>query len=63
LLAACENGLASVWIGAFDEEEVRKILQLPNSLKPVSIVPIGYPNEYPSATPRCSLREMVIKSL
>ncbi len=63
LLAACDNGLATVWVGAFDEEEARKILQLPSSLRPISIVPIGYPNEYPSPTPRKSLKKMILKSL
>lgn len=61
LLAAYEKGLATVWVGAFDEEEIREILKLPNALRPISIVPIGYPNEYPSPTPRRSLKELILK--
>lgn len=63
LLAACEKGLATVWVGAFDEEKAREILKLPNSLRPISIVPLGFPNEYPSATPRRSLKELILKSI
>lgn len=44
-LAAVDLGLTSVWVGAFDGEEVQKILNLPVSWYPVAILPIGYPAE------------------
>jgi nitroreductase len=47
-LSAQALGLGSVWVGAFNEGEVSKILVLPEHLRPVSILPIGYPNEVPS---------------
>ena len=40
-------GLSTVWIGAFDEKKVFEILQLPQSQRPVAILPIGYKNEEP----------------
>ena len=46
-LAACALGLATCWVGAFDEERVRKILNLPEGIKPVAIIPCGYPGERP----------------
>jgi nitroreductase len=45
LLAIHALGLASCWTGAFDEASVSEILELPGNLRPVAIVPIGYPGE------------------
>lgn len=59
MLVAHENGLGSVWIGAFREEEVSKILNLPRHLRPVVLLPIGYPAYVPSTPPRVSLHEAV----
>lgn len=42
-LEAESLGLASVPIGAFQDREVKKTLDLPNNLDPLYIVPIGYP--------------------
>jgi nitroreductase len=46
-LAAQALGLASVWIGAFDEEKVSAILKLPKDQRPVAILPVGQPAEPP----------------
>jgi nitroreductase len=46
-LAVCALGLSTVWVGAFDENKVSKILELPEHYRPVSMLPIGFPNEYP----------------
>ena len=40
-------GLSTVWVGAFDENKVTKILELPQGQRPVVILPIGYDNEKP----------------
>lgn len=42
LLAAAAQGIGSCWVGAFDEEEVRRVLGLTEGLRPVAIVPLGY---------------------
>ena len=47
LLTAHELGLGSVWVGAFNEYDVAGILELPDNLRPVAIVPIGYPARTP----------------
>lgn len=52
MLLAWENGLGSVWVGAFREGEVAEILDLPDNLRPVAIVPVGYPSRIPSPPPR-----------
>ncbi len=45
LLAAEGLGLRTCWVGAFDEEKVGHVLELPSQLRPVSIVPVGYSDE------------------
>jgi nitroreductase len=49
-LAAYSLGLGTCWIGAFKEQEVRQILNVPQGIRPVAIVPVGYAAE--SASPR-----------
>jgi len=41
-LVIVEMGLASIWIGTFNENKLREILKLDNDLKPVVIIPFGY---------------------
>lgn len=57
-LAATEMGLGAVWVGAFNENEVSRILNLPSHLRPIAILPIGYPAESPSPPPRRSIKEI-----
>lgn len=47
LLMAHSIGLGSCWVGAFNEEQVKEILKIPEGIKPIAIVPIGYPAEKP----------------
>lgn len=60
MLVAHENGLGSVWVGAFYEEEISEILKLPPNLRPVAIVPVGYPAEFPPPPPRVPEKEAVV---
>lgn len=59
MLTAWENGLGSVWVGAFRESDVFKVLDMPRNLRPVAIVPIGYPSRMPSAPSRVSPKEAI----
>lgn len=47
LMAITANalGLGTAWIGSFDEERVKDILFLPDKLRPVAILAVGYPAE------------------
>ncbi len=47
MLVAYENGLGSVWVGAFREDRVIEILDIPKNLRPIAIVPVGYPARTP----------------
>ncbi len=42
-LAAAEAGLGTCWVCAFDAVKARTILQLPDGIEPVALIPIGYP--------------------
>jgi nitroreductase len=52
MLVAHENGLGSVWVGAFDEVALSETLKLQNFLRPVAIVAVGYPSKIPVPPPR-----------
>lgn len=49
LLTVHDLGLGACWVGAFDESSVTKILHLPKHLRPIAIIPIGWPDEAYSA--------------
>lgn len=59
MLVAYENGLGSVWVGAFNDNRVSDILKLPRHLRPVAIVSVGYPAKIPSPPSRVSREEAV----
>lgn len=42
-LAAVELGLGSCWIGLFDEKKVKEILHIPDEIRVVELMPLGYP--------------------
>jgi nitroreductase len=44
-LCAAALGLGTCWIGAFDPEKVRRVLNLPAGLEPLAMTPLGYPAE------------------
>jgi len=58
-LGAAALGLGSTWVGAFNEEQAHKALGSPPGLRPLAILPIGYPAEVPVPTPRRPLDEVV----
>jgi len=59
MLVAHDRGLGSVWVGAFDEETVAAILDLPEHLRPVALVPVGYPARVPAPPPRAPGEQIV----
>lgn len=58
-LAVTALGLGSVWVGAFDANEVSRIVKADEESTPVAIMPIGYADEDPDPTPRRRLEELV----
>ena len=58
-LAATALGLATVWVGAFDEEEVGRAIGAGRGHRPVAILPIGHAAAPPEVTTRRSLENLV----
>lgn len=61
VLAATTLGYGSCWIGAFDEDAVKRLLKIPTKMKVVALLPIGVPAEKPAARPRKALSEIFFK--
>jgi nitroreductase len=59
MLAATAVGLSSVWVGSFDEAAVSQTIELPDSQRPVAILPIGYAAEEPRLRDRRPLNEII----
>jgi len=59
MLAAQELGLGTVWVGAFNEFDVFEILKMPDHLRPIALVPVGYPSRTPKPAPRLAREELV----
>jgi len=61
-LAVTALGLASVWVGAFNEDAVRAAIGVGHDLRPVAFLPIGYAAETPEHRSRRALVELVHRS-
>jgi nitroreductase len=59
LLVAKEMGLATCWVGAFQETDVAEIVKAPKNVRPVAMVAVGHPAEKPSARQRRPVDEIV----
>jgi len=58
-LTAYSLGLGTCWVGAFREEEARAILKIPPGIRPVAIVPVGYPAESPPPRSKRTISQIV----
>jgi len=45
VLAAVSEGLGTCWVGSFNENEVKQELKIPERMKVVALLTIGYPRE------------------
>ncbi len=56
LIAAEDKGLGAVWLGVYPMEDrvnaVKELLNLPNSVIPLSIISVGYPDEQKNSANR-----------
>ena len=61
VLKATDEGLGTCWIGAFYEEEVKKILNIPKEIRVVELLTLGYPKDSPPVSKnRLPLNEIVM---
>jgi nitroreductase len=60
-LVAAELSLGTCWIGAFNEKKVKEILGIPEHIRVVALMPLGYPsNPSPIKKNRLPL-DMIVK--
>ena len=59
MLQAYALGLGTVPVGLFDAPRVAQILELPQDVVPVILLPLGYPDEEPKVPTRMELSELV----
>ena len=59
LLTAHSLGLGSCWVGAFQEEKLRELLQLPESIMIHAVIVIGYAAEKPVMPPKYRIEHYV----
>jgi len=45
LLSAEALGLGADWVKSFDEDAVKTAVELPDTVRPIAIVPVGFPRE------------------
>jgi nitroreductase len=60
-LAATALGYGTCWIGAFNEEKVKKILKIPENLEVIALLPIGISKEHPPPSPRKAFTEIFFR--
>jgi len=59
ILAATSLGLGTCWIGAFNPDNARGILGIPEEAKPVVCVTLGYANDEPRPKVRKPIDELI----
>lgn len=60
-LLAAEEGLGTCWIGAFHEDQVKKILGVPDEVPVVEMLSLGYAADAPKEKTRLPLSKIVFK--
>ena len=59
-LAAYEKGLGSVILGYFDDEELKKVVDIPEGQQVGAMIPVGFmPEREIAATPRKDVEALV----
>lgn len=59
LLTAIDEGLGACFVGAFNDKEVSDVLELPTEVRPIGIIPLGYPREPSQRLDRRPLAEII----
>jgi nitroreductase len=59
ILAATALGLGTCWVGAFDPDAARTLLDIPDDHEPIAFTPLGYPADTPEPKTRRPLADLV----
>ena len=57
ILAATALGYGTCWIGAFDQDQVKGVLGVPDDMTVVALTPVGVSDAQPDARPRQPMSE------
>ncbi len=58
-LQAADLGLGTCWVGAFNPQQTRDFLKLPDSIEPIAFTPLGYPLDKPKDKIRKPLSDLI----
>ncbi len=61
VLTAQTQGLGTCWIGAFNEEEIKSILEIPKNVTIIAMIGVGYPKLIPNPTSRKNMEEFAYR--
>ena len=59
-LAATEKGIGTVVLGYFEEDSIKKLLDIPAEHKIACVIAMGYPDEKPEPSKRKSVEELLV---
>lgn len=59
LLMVNALGLGSCWIGAFNADRIANILNIPQTMEIMALLPIGYPNEESNPPRKIPLKKVI----
>ncbi len=62
ILAATNEGLGTCWIGFFEEEKTKQVLNLPEKMRIVGMTPLGYSKYSPREIERQSIDKTVYRN-
>ncbi len=57
ILEATNLGVDSVWVRNFNAEEVKRVFELPETVEPICIIPLGYADENYKGNPLHAIRK------
>lgn len=59
LLTAVNEGIGACFVGAFYDDKVSEILELPKHVRPIGIITLGFPAENPGKLKRIDISKLV----
>ena len=59
LLTTVNEEIGACFVGACEDDKVSKILEIPEQVRPIGIICVGYPDEKPERIERIPLSELV----
>ena len=63
VIMAAALGLGTCWVGGFDPQAINQLFNLADTLVPVAVIPVGYPDgKLPPPRPRLSMEDILIES-